>query len=73
MFEGITSTANKKIPHAWLDGDERLHQEPVTIEMEIALNALFLLEASQSTGTVRLALDLRVSFASVALFLSRLI
>ena len=36
------------------------------------MNALFLLEASQSTGSVRLALDLRVNMAAVLIAISRL-
>lgn len=38
----------------------------------MSMNALFLLEASQSTGSVRLALDLRVNMAAVLMFFSRL-
>jgi len=71
-LRGSPNRLAKKSLKAWLGDDKRLHKEPVVIETETSMNALFLLEASQSTGSVRLALDLRVNMAAVLIFFSRL-
>jgi len=72
VFEGITNTANKKIPRTWLDDGKRLQKESAVNERGGSMNANLVLEASQSTKTVRLNLDLSISLASIAFIFSRL-
>ncbi|OCP34501.1 hypothetical protein BC360_10360 [Ensifer sp. LC163] len=48
------------------------YQRPRTEIGRRLMQAIFVLEASQSTKTVRLGLDLRISVALIGLLLSRL-